>query len=68
MHGEVLGASEELAVFADAEVFAVIAYALQTADHGEAHLGSEVGVFAISLLAAPPAGITEDVDVGRPVG
>ena len=41
---------------------------MEAADHGKAHLGSEVGVFAIGFLAASPTGITEDVDVGRPEG
>ena len=66
VYGIVLGAGEEFAVFAHTEVFAVVAHTLQAAHHGEAHLRGEVGVFAVGLLAASPAGVTEDIDVRCP--
>ena len=60
MHGKVLGGGIQLAV--DRVV------PLQTAHEGDAHAAGKVGVFAVSLLATPPARVAEDVDVGRPVG
>ena len=65
MHGEVLGTGQELLIFFPQNL-SVIGIALQTSDDGESHLRSEVGVFAVGLLTASPAGVTEDVDVGRP--
>ena len=67
VYGEVLGAGEELAVGCTQRL-AIIGVALQAANDGQAHLRRQVGVFAVGLLTAPPAGITEDVDVRRPEG
>ena len=39
---------------------------LQPLDEGHAHARGQRGVLAIGLLAAAPAGVPEDVDVGRP--
>ena len=75
MHSEVLGACEELFVARTRlardirwarELLSVVGVALETAHYSEAHLSSQIGVFAISLLTTSPAGITEDIDVGRP--
>ena len=67
MYGKVLGAGQQLAILADAEVFTIIAYALETTHYGQSHLRCQIGVFAVGLLTTPPSGIAEDVDVGRPV-
>jgi len=45
-------------------VFGVIA--LQSGDVGNAHAAGEERIFAVGLLSAAPAGITEDVEIGRP--
>ena len=66
MDGKVLGTGEQLAVLAHAEIFAVIAYTLQATHDGKAHLRREIGILAVGLLPAPPSGIAEDIDVGRP--
>ncbi len=39
---------------------------LQALDERDAQAAGEVGVFAVGLLAAAPARIAENVDVGRP--
>ena len=49
-----------------AEVFRVVA--LDALDEGGAEAGGEEGIFAVGFLAAAPAGIAKDVDVGRPDG
>ena len=59
MHGIVLGAGSQLQVFT---------VALQALDERHAQTTGEVGIFAVGFMAAAPAGITEDVDVGGPVG
>ena len=59
MHGEVLGAGGGLHGFP---------VALQAPDVGLAQLRGEEGILAVGLVAAAPAGIAEDVDVGRPEG
>ena len=56
--GEVLGGGD------DAVVARIVA--LHAGDEGYAHAGGEKGIFAVGLLAAAPAGIAKDVDVGRP--
>ena len=66
MDGKVLGTGEQLAILAHAEVFAVIAYTLQATYDGKAHPRREIGILAVGLLPAPPSGIAEDIDVGRP--
>ena len=58
--GVVLGGGDGL------EVGGVVA--LEAFDEGDAEAGGEEGVFAVGLLAAAPAWIAEDVDVGRPDG
>ena len=40
--------------------------ALKACDEGYAETAGEKGIFAVSFLTATPAGITEDIDVGRP--
>src|SRR5579863_5005070 len=39
---------------------------LHSGDEGDAHAGGEEGIFAVGFLAASPAGVAEDVDVGSP--
>ncbi len=41
---------------------------LEPFDKGHPHAGGQIGVLAVSLLATPPAGIAEDVDIRRPEG
>ena len=41
---------------------------LHAGDEGDGHAAGEEGIFAVGLLAASPAGIAKDVDVGRPEG
>ena len=60
MYGVVFGRSHRL------QVFGVVA--LNPAHEGHAQLGRQEGILAVGFLAAAPAGITEDVDVGRPQG
>ena len=60
VHGEVLGGGVQLAIFG--------VIALQAGDEGHAHALGEVRVLAVGFLAAAPAWVAEDVDVGRPVG
>ena len=67
VHGKVLGAGQQLAVGADAQVLAVVAHALQAAHDGQSHSRGQVGVLAVGLLSAPPSRVAEDVDVWRPV-
>ena len=55
MHGEVFGAGQQLAVFS-------VVGSLQTAHHTDAHLTVHEGVLAVTLLAAAPARVAEDVD------
>ena len=43
-----------------------LSVALESADEGCAQPGGEVRVLAVGLVSAPPAGVPEDVDVGRP--
>ena len=66
VHGKVLGAGQQLGIFAGAQLLSVHGLPLQSVDHGQSHALGQVGVLAIRLLAASPAGVTEDVDVGRP--
>ena len=60
VHGEVLRRGD------DAEVVGVCA--LHAGDEGDGHATGEEGVFAVGLLAAAPAWVAKDVDVGRPEG
>ncbi len=60
MHGEVLAGGD------GAQVFEVVA--LDAGDKGNAQSAGEERVLAVGLLASAPAGIAEDVDVGRPEG
>ena len=59
MHGKVLGAGGGL------EHFPI---ALQALHIGNAEAGGQIGILAVGLMAAAPAGITENIDVGRPEG
>ena len=45
-----------------------LAPALEAMDIGLAQAGSQVGIFAVGLMTAAPAGITENVDIRGPVG
>ena len=65
VYGEVLGAGQQLHVFA-VKGLAVVGIALQTANHGQAHLRRQEGVFAVGLLTASPAWVAEDVDIRCP--
>ncbi len=58
VYGKVLGGRD------DAVVVRIVA--LHAGDEGNAHPRGQERVFAISLLAAAPTRIAEDVDVGRP--
>ncbi len=58
--GEVLGRGD------DTEILRVVA--LESGDEGNAHVRSEERIFAVGFLAASPAWVAEDVDVGRPEG
>ena len=49
-----------------AEVVRIVA--LDAFDEGGAEAGGEEGIFAVGFLAAAPARIAKDVDVGRPDG
>ena len=59
VHGKVLGAGVGLEDIG-------VRRALQAAHHRHTQLAGEVRVFAVGLHAAAPAGIPEDIDVGRP--
>ena len=61
VYGIVLGTGPCLAVLG-------ILRPLKTAHHSAAHLGSEIGILSIGLLSASPTWVTEDVDIGSPVG
>ena len=60
VHGVVLGGGDHL------EVVRIVA--LHALDEGHGHAAGEERIFAVGLLAAAPARIAEDVDVGRPEG
>ena len=60
VHGEVLAGGH------GAKMIEVVA--LHAADKGDAQPAGEERIFAVGLLAAAPARIAEDVDVGRPEG
>ena len=60
VHGKVFGASGGL------EITGMVA--LQATHHGHAEFACQERIFAEGLLSAPPAGITENVDVGSPEG
>ncbi len=53
------GAGQQFSVFG-------IAWALQSLYDGNAHAGGQVRIFSVGFLAPAPAGIAENVDVGRP--
>ncbi len=59
VHCKVLGSGQSLHILASAR-------ALQPVDHGHTHARSQIRVLAISLLAASPARVAEDVDIGGP--
>ena len=58
VHREVLAGRD------GAQVLEVVA--LHAADEGNAHAAGQERIFAVGLLAAAPARIAKDVDVGRP--
>jgi hypothetical protein len=60
VHGKVLAGSH------GAQMLQVLA--LHSVDKGYAQSGGQEWVFAVGFLAAAPAGIAKDVDVGRPEG
>ena len=66
VYGKVLGTSQQLTVFADTQVFTIIANTLQSTYYGQSHLRGQIGIFAVGLLSTSPARIAEDVDVGCP--
>ena len=57
VHRKVLGAGSHLQV---------LAVALQALDVAHAQAGGQIGILTVGFVAAAPAGITEDVDVGAP--
>ena len=57
VHREVLGAGSDLQV---------LAVALQALDEANTQAGGQVGILTVGLVAAAPAGVTEDVDIGAP--
>src|SRR5215472_6024358 len=50
----------------DLQVFRIVA--LQAGDESNTDATGEKGVFAVGFLAASPAWVAKDVDVGRPKG
>ena len=56
--GVVLGSGD------DFEIFRIVA--LEAGDEGYAEAGGEEGIFAVGFLAASPAGIAENIYIGRP--
>ena len=58
VHGIVLGSGD------DAEILRIVA--LHACNIGHAHARGQKRVFAVGFLTSSPAGITKDVDVGRP--
>src|SRR5580698_10025651 len=64
-----LGAAVDGVVLGRGDGFEVLRIiALDAFDESYAHARGEEGIFAVGLLAAAPARIAEDVDVGRPDG
>ena len=61
VHGEVLGAGRGLHV-------ALFVLLLKRFDELRAELAGQIGILAIRLVAAAPARIAKDVDIGRPEG
>ena len=60
VHGVVLGCGDDFQV--------VRIVPLHARNKRDAHTAGEIGIFSVGFLAAPPAGIAEDIDVRRPVG
>ena len=46
--------------------FEMVTEALQSADIGLPQAGGEIGIFTVGFMAAAPAGITKDINIGRP--
>ena len=74
-NGNIEAVAEELRaamngiVFGSGDGFEVVGIvALKTGDEGDAETSGEEGILAVSFLAASPAGIAKDVDIGRPEG
>ena len=69
MHGIVFGTSQCLVVARTLGEWTHVSperLPLQSVDHGQSHARSEIGVFTVGLLPAPPTRIAEDIDVGCP--
>ena len=66
MHSEVLCTRQEFSVGTDAQVFAVVAYALQTTHHSKSHLARQIRIFTVCFLSASPPRVAEDVYVRGP--
>ena len=62
MHSEVLGTRQQFSVRTDAQVFAVVAYALQTTHHSKSHLTRQIRIFTVGLLSTSPSRVAEDVN------
>ena len=60
VHGEVLGRGVDLAVLR--------IVTLHRLHERDTHSRGEERIFAVGFLAAAPAGVAENVDVGRPEG
>src|SRR5215471_15403215 len=58
MHGKMFGCRDH------AVIIRIIT--LESAHKGDAHLAGQKWIFAISFLAATPAGIAKDIDIRRP--
>ena len=43
-------------------------FSLKTPNEFCAHPGSQIGILSIGLMGSAPAGIADDIDIGRPVG
>ncbi len=73
-HIDVKSVAQGLGARVDDEVFRcrhaleiVWIVALDAVDEGDGHMTGQGRIFAIGFLAAAPARVTEDVDIGRPV-
>ena len=60
VHGIMLGARQQLVISVAGGV------ALKAAHDAQAHAPVHIWILAVGLLSAPPAGITENIDVGGP--
>src|SRR5271169_109252 len=66
---ERFGTAVNSVMFGSGDSFEIVRIvALEACDEGDAEAAGEEGIFAVGFLAASPAGIAKDVDVGRPEG